>query len=73
MKSSGERKFYKINAKFKPAFCQYHVGRSFSLNKIKTESILDYGAIEYRDDEIMNSFANNSLLFGNNSYLKSAL
>lgn len=29
--------------------------------KIKTESILDYGAIEYRDDEIMNSFANNSL------------
>lgn len=29
--------------------------------KIKTKSILDYGAIEYRDDEIMNSFANNSL------------
>jgi nucleoside-diphosphate-sugar epimerase len=29
--------------------------------KIKTESILDYGVIEYRDDEIMNSFANNSL------------
>ena len=25
MKSSGERKFYKINAKFKPAFCQYNV------------------------------------------------
>ena len=25
MKSSGERKFYKFNAKFKPAFCQYNV------------------------------------------------
>ena len=25
MKSSGERKFYKFNANFKPAFCQYNV------------------------------------------------
>ena len=25
MKSSGERKFHKFNAKFKPAFCQYTV------------------------------------------------
>ena len=25
MKSSGESKFYKFNAKFKPAFCQYNV------------------------------------------------
>ena len=25
MKSSGERKFYKFNANFKPAFCQYTV------------------------------------------------
>ena len=25
MKSSGERKFHKFNAKFKPAFCQYYV------------------------------------------------
>ena len=46
MKSSGERKFYKFNAKFKPAFCQYNVARStFSLFLFKFQQFFQINSI----------------------------
>ena len=46
MKSSGESKFYKFNAEFKPAFCQYNVARStFSLFLFKFQKFFQINSI----------------------------